>query len=369
MSASNQFFASLPSLPGGGNNPGGNNPGGFNFSGMPAHNNLDFGGMFNFEMPNYPGFGGSPGGGGTTPPIFNWPGSGGGGGNPYQVPSQGQSPSGFTTPATYSKSTPGYHQLGPMYPGLSNNWAGYLTNQVGQGVSPFDLSTILPTGGSTAPGQLTAGENPLLQSLQQFFTSGGTSGGLPGMSTLANIAQNGVSAVPAWQSMVAAQQQGIQQNEANLREQFGSMGNLAGSPFGTAMSNYAQQTTKDQNALLGQLQLQGILQGQLPAAESLSQSGMGLSNTLQNLNQQAIQNQYGEFVRTSPQYNPMNQYMTGMSQFFPELYKTQSGSGALGGLLSNLGPLMGIGGSIAEGLSGGGGITDVLSSLAGLAAA
>ena len=69
---------------------------------------------------------------------------------------------------------------------------------------------------------------------------------MPGMSNLLNIANNGVSALPEWQSMVAAMGQNTAQNQANLQEQFAGMGDLAGSPFGTAMSNYMQQTNLDQ---------------------------------------------------------------------------------------------------------------------------
>jgi hypothetical protein len=410
-SAGNQFFANLPSMPSqGSGNPSGTNVGSFT---------PDFRRMVNTG-------GGS---GGVSPPVFNpqpfSTGPGGapsGAGNPYQVPSQGSgNPGSQTMPATYSSNTPGYHQLGPLYPGLSNDLAGYLTSQVGQGVSPYNLSTMLPTGGQTQPGQLTAGLNPLLQQLMQFFQTGqggqmpgmttmsniaggsfgnipggssleriagGNFSGVPGGSALSTIASQGINALPQWQAMVQSMGQNTAQNQANLKEQFAGMGSLAGSPFGTAMSNYMQQTNLDQNALLGNLTQQNILQGQIPAAEQLlglstgigqnllgaSQNAQGqllagsqgMGGELQNINQQAIQNQYGEFVRTSPQYNPMIQDQLAMSQMYPQLYKTGSGTGGLGALMGGV-PMLGqMGGSIAEGLKGGGGFTDVLSSLAGM---
>ena len=152
-----------------------------------------------------------------------------------------------------------------------------------------------------------------------------------------------------------AQGQNIRQNEANLAGQFATQGLGPSSPFATGMSNYLAQTTTGENALLGQLQQQNILQGQIPVAQGL----------------QAQANQMAQFGQTlMPQYNPMNQYAQQLSTTFAPMYQTMKGGGILGGLSGLLGELGGtIGSSAIEGLQGGGGASDVLSSiLGGLAA-
>lgn len=282
--------------------------------------------------------------------------------NPYQVPGTGPlsypgdtADTGWTGASRQGRTTnPGSENLGHgiiatglQYGGLSQDFANYIMSQIGAGMSPFNLSTMLPTGGMTQPGQLTAGLNPLMQQLQSFYM--GQSTGLPGGNTMQDIANNGISALPEWQAMVNAQQQNIQQNQANLKEQFGAMGDLAGSPFGTAMSNYMQQTTADQNALLGQLQQQNILQGQIPLMQNLMQSGQQFGGALQGLDQQAIQNMYQEFQRVSPQNNPMLPYIQGLATLYPPTQKTPT---TWENINSTLGALSG------SGFSTGGG-TDV----------
>lgn len=270
--------------------------------------------------------------------------------NPYQVPSVQSNPifrmSGAASDPTSSNLGHGIIATNPEFPGLSQDVASYLNSQIGMGLSPYNLGVPLPGGGSSQRGQLTAGLNPVLAQLLSFFTGGTGGHNIPGLSALASIAQNGVNAVPAWQQMVQAQQQDISQNEANLREQFGSMGDLAGSPFGTAMSNYMEQTTKDQNSLLGQLQLQGILQGQLPAASDLYQGATQFGSGLQALNQQAIQNQYQEFLRTQPQNNPMWPIIASLATFTPPTTKTPT---AFQSATSFISALSGAGGQTSSG--------------------
>jgi hypothetical protein len=222
-----------------------------------------------------------------------------------------------------------------QYPGLGNQFANWIQSQIGQGLTPFNLGTPLPTGGSTAPGQLTAGMNPLLQQLTQMLS--GNNSSIPGGNTLNTIASQGVSALPEWQSMVAAMQDPIAQQTANLREQFGSMGNLAGSPFGTAMSNFGQQTALQQESLLGQLQQSNIQNIQMPAISAEANLASGTGQYLQGLDQQAIQNQYSEFLRTQPQYNPLISNMQGLTGQYPPTTSTPSGMGGLGALLGGSG--------------------------------
>lgn len=303
----------------------------------------------------------SPGGGGATPNPFQVPGTG-----PLQYPWGSSDPThagGSGIPGSAKNLGHGIIATGLQYPGLSQDFVNYLMQNIGAGVTPFNLQTMLPGGGQTQPGQLTAGLNPLAQQLLQFFQGGGGSGvpglgalgqiaggqfaGLPGGGTLQTIANSGISALPEWTGMVNAQQQNIQQNLANLKEQFAGTGNLAGSPFGTATSNYLSQTTADQNALLGQLQQQNILQGQIPAAQGLlgmTQAGAGtlfggeqqFASGLQSLNQEAIQNQLQEFIRTSSQNNPLLQDIMGLSTLYPPTTKTPTGFDQFTSLLSSL---------------------------------
>jgi hypothetical protein len=293
-----------------------------------------------------------PGGGGAPAPNP----SASPAGDPYQVPTQGSSGLQIQNPAAKDSSKnigSGIVATGLQYPGLSQNLAYWLNSQIGQGMSPFNLSTPLPTGGMTQPGQLTAGLNPLLQQLMQFFQTG-QGGNMPGLSNLSNIANNGVSALPEWQSMIAAQQQNIGQNQAQLKEQFAGMGDLAGSPFGNAESNFMQQTTLDQNALLGQLQQSNIQNIQMPAIQSLFQGSQGMASGLQNLDQQAIQNMYQEFQRIAPQNNPALQMEGAFGSLYPPTTKTPTSWDMINqtiGALSGSG--FSSGGSSGSGGSGG----------------
>jgi hypothetical protein len=246
--------------------------------------------------------------------------------NPYQAPTQGSS-------APFQTNSPGGSLRGTdigannmatpqQYPWLGNDFATYLAGQIGQGMSPFNQATPLPTGGSTAPGQLTAPLNPMLQQLMQALQGGQSS--MPGANTLNTIASQGISALPEWQSMVQAQQQGIQQGQANLQEQFAGMGNLAGSPFGTAMSDYSQQTQKDQNALLGQLQQQNILQGQIPVAQGLQTAQTSMAGGLQQIDQNAIGQYLQQFQQDQSQNNPMNSMIGNYGALFPPTTKSPS---------------------------------------------
>lgn len=121
-------------------------------------------------------------------------------------------------------------------------------------------------------GLMGGGEN--LQSELLNFLGGGASN-IPGASSLAQLAQTGnpISTLPEWQAMLAAQQRNIGENEANLKEQFGFAGDLSSSPFGTAITDYLTQTTKDQNALLAQMQttaLENAQQRELAASQDIT---------------------------------------------------------------------------------------------------
>jgi hypothetical protein len=220
-------------------------------------------------------------------------------------------------------------------PGGSNKFGGYQTAPTMDPAFTNQFYSML----SQLMGQSSGVQGNLLSFLQ-----GGPSS-TPGASNLSSLASTGnpISAMPEWQQMIQAQQQNIQQNQANLKEQFAFSGDLQSSPFGTAMSNYSQQTTADQNSLLGQLQTSAL--------ENAQNRGLQASMGVQSLG--ANESQF------------LNQLFASSALTSPQVLGQQHSS-MLGGIGSLLGAGAGIGGSIAEGLSGGGGFTDVLSSLAGL---
>lgn len=192
--------------------------------------------------------------------------------------------------------------------------------------------------------QLMGGQGAGLQGNFLNFLTGQPSS-TPGSSQLGHMAETGnpISALPEWQSMLEAQQRNIGENQANLKEQFAFAGDLQSSPFGNAMTDFMSQTTKDQNALLGQLQTSALENAQ---NRELS-AGMGI---------QSLAGNESQFL---------NQLFASSALTSPQIFQKQHSS-ILGGLGSMLGMGAQVGGSIAEGLAGGGGAVDVLSSLAGL---
>lgn len=135
--------------------------------------------------------------------------------------------------------------------------------------------------------QLLQGGGADLQANLLSFLTGGPSS-IPGASQLGEMATTGdpISALPEWQAMLEAQKRNIAQGEANLKEQFGFAGDLKSSPFGTAMSDYMQQTTLGQNALLAQLQtaaLENAMQRKLTAGQDISQMAGAESQFLNEL--------------------------------------------------------------------------------------
>lgn len=329
--------------------------------------------------------------------------------------------------------------LDPLYTqGLDQ----YLRGEIGTGITPFDLSAYLPsTGGSTQAGQVSAPLTPLLSQLSSFLQTG--QGGGAGAGTLASLASNGgltgllgqlfqtggqtgalgnigqtggltgalgnfaangmpTNITPEWQAMVNSMGTNIAQNQADLKEQFGSMGNLSSSSAANAMALFNSQTAADQNSLLGQLQanaseaaagrqlntLQGGVQSQLasllPSLQlqgSLGSLGTGneltasgnltglasqLGGGLQSLDQQSIQALMQEYFQTTPQENPLNNEMFGLATTFAPTYTKQGGvgSGLIGSLPSMLGGAANA--ASAAGIGGvGGSILDVLGSALG----
>ncbi len=322
------------------------------------------------QMPSFanPGQASQPGGNGFSylqqGQFFNPMGSGGGGNSssPYSIYGYNSGTAGGSDAGSAGQRSSittehgGLNLINPLYPGLSSNFANMLNSQIGQGLPQFGGSVQLPGGGMSAPGSLSAPLNPVLQQLMQMFS--GQSSNVPGGNMLNQIANQGISALPEWQAMLQAQQQNIQQNQANLSGQFAGMGDLAGSPFGNAMQNFQQGATATQNALLAQLQQQNI-GTQIGVGENLQSGAAQFGSGLQALQNQAIQQQYQQFQTDLPQNNPLLQYQAAFSSLFPPTAGSQTLSSEFKDVaqgISSLGSLgFGGGGGSGSGGSGGGG--------------
>jgi len=240
--------------------------------------------------------------------------------------------SGPTTPYAPSANSQYYAGM-PLNPAQSSDFSNWLRSQTGKGATPFNATTALPGGGTTKPGQLTAPNNQLIQHIMQSFI-------MPG-GVMEEMQRTGlpIDQTQAWKAMVASMQRQIAEGGANLKEGMSAGGNLVGSPYGKASTDYYSQTGKDLNAQLleGQARALEAARGrQMGATQMGEQFGMGI----QGLDQEAIQRMYQEFIRTRPEYNPLINTEYGMATTFPQYMGKESGGGILGGLLSNSGGIM-----------------------------
>jgi hypothetical protein len=174
------------------------------------------------------------------------------------------------------------------------------------------------------------GQSGGLQNNLLSFLQGGPSS-MPGAGALASMANTGnpISALPEWQQMLDAQQRNISENQANLKEQFAFAGDLQSSPFGNAMTDFMTQTTKDQNALLAQLQtsaLENAMGRELQAGQGIQGEAGAESQFLQQL-------------------------LAGGALASPSIF-TKSKTGGLSGLLGGIGSMLGgigtLGGAAAD---------------------
>lgn len=255
-------------------------------------------------------------------------------GSPMPGPAQGFNPmGGFGGTSGSSGSAGGVGNFFTGVPGGKNDMGGNVftapTYDPAFTSSFFQMLQGLLGGGSNLQGDLLS------------FLSGGPTN-IPGASSLASMAQTGnpISALPEWQKMLDAQQRNIGQNQANLKEQFAFAGDLASSPFGTAMTDYMTQTTKDQNALLAQLEQQAMeaaMGRELQASTSLT----GLAGA---------ESQF------------LDQLFASGATASPSLF-TKSKTGGLSGLLGGVGSLLGGIGSLGSSASEAGGIGALLAGL------
>jgi hypothetical protein len=260
--------------------------------------------------------------------------------------------------------------IGPQYPGVGNALSSYLFGNINRGATPYSGAAPVPsTGGQTDPGALTASLTPILKQLQAYFSGQGGPGGVPGLSTLDTASKTGLptqfassgmptDVMPEFLAMQKAQERTIGQQGANLREQFAFAGDLKGSPFGQAATDFYSQTAKDQNALLAQMTQQSLEAArgrqfsaqesaalrQMESSGTLVQMGQQLGQLFQGMDQQAIQNSLAEFVRTQPEYSPLLNMIFALATTYPPVVGKNVGVG-VGGALA------GSAGSIAQGVS------------------
>jgi hypothetical protein len=232
----------------------------------------------------------------------------------------------------------GFSQIPQTFPGFAGDFINWLRTQTGQGATPFNLQAQLPSGGATGPGQVSAPLNPVAQQLMQFFQGQG-GGGQPGLDIMQQFSETGlpISQLPAWQAMIAAQERNIGQREAGLREEFAFTGNLAGSPFGTAMTDFQSQTALDQNALLAMMEtgaMESARGRQLGAGQFLTGMGGEFGEYLQGLDQESINRLMNEFIRTRPEYSPLLNLGFGAATTTPGIVSKEFGLGGVGALLS-----------------------------------
>lgn len=267
--------------------------------------------------------------------------------NPYPI-SGDAGPSG----GVVKQGGTGYSTVGTMFPSFTQDFYDWMSGQVGQGATPFNLSAVLPsTGQVTQPGQVNAPLSPLLQQLQSFYQTG--QGGPAGTDVLGQMAKTGMPTAvgPAWDAMIKAQGQNTAQQEAQIREQFASLGSLKGSPFGTALTNFGEQNVLNQNALLAQMQQQSSEAAagrQLSAGSQLSSQASDLGQLLQGLDQQSINNMMQEFIRTRPEYGPLLNMLFSGATASPQVVATPQS-----GWSQALTSLTGLAGNIASGPIGG----------------
>lgn len=228
------------------------------------------------------------------------------------------------------------------------------TTQIGGGLETTPTMDPSFTGNFYSMLQSMLGGGAGLQNQLLQFLSGGGPSNIPGANQLENMSQTGglISALPEWQSMVAAMGQNTAQNEAQLKEQFAGMGALDSSPFGTAMSDYLQQTNLNQNALLGQLDTQAMqqaTQNELTASTSLTGMAGQESQFLDQL--------FSSAATSSPGVAKKGGSSSLLGGIGSLIGGAGSAAGGIGSLLSSLG--------IGAG-AGAGGAADLAAALAGI---
>lgn len=172
------------------------------------------------------------------------------------------------------------------------------------GVTPTPLQTSAITPSGTAPG------TPDTSGVEYSAADQWLADLAPDVGYLQGIASGAgypTDVTPAWQSMLESQQENIDRTAADLNEYFNVSGNRFSSSFGKGMSDFYEQTTRDQNAMLGQMTLQsqeaarnrelaaasGLASGSYGGVSQLSSQAFQSTMTRMNQQFQAASQMYG----------------------------------------------------------------------------
>lgn len=266
-------------------------------------------------------------------PLYN-------GGTVGSAPSFANNPDFFKQAGGTYRYPTGNYSNPTLDPGLTGQYGNWLQGLIGRGATPYS-------------GPLSAPINPLMQGLGQDFMSGN----LPLSGQFNNVlgdALSGGQALPVWQSMIQAMQKPISDQYANIKESFGSQGALGSSEMGNSLTTFGSDVAAQQNSMLGQLmmseqgQLGNLALGIGGLGQQDLQNMMSFAQSLQGLDQNAVQAQYQEFLRTSPEYSPYLPLISQLATTFPGSAGPQQASngsslfGSIGSTVAGLLPMFGL---------------------------
>ncbi len=164
-------------------------------------------------------------------------------------------------------------------------------------------------GGTNSMQQMLAqGKSPNQQALQGIVAGGG----------------NPIDQLPAWQSMVKAQQRGIDEGSQQLQSQFDVGGNRFSTAFGTAATDYQNQATANQNALLGQMSA--------TAGENAQSRLLNAGSTLAGIGAQGLTSAAGLGQQSAGQQAQLG--FQGASQLSGQDYNSQMAQYNMGGQMA-----------------------------------
>ena len=172
---------------------------------------------------------------------------------------------------------------GPGNYGMSNLMQFGAAGPAGQPLNNIAQFGTSGTWGNQLNATAGGGPNSAASNYLQPFA---TTQGQQGLGSMIAGGGNPINQLPAWQSMIGAQQRNIQEGAANLAEQFNSSDNRFSTAYGTAATDYQNQATAQQNAMLGQM-----VAG---AGENAQNRVLGASSTLGQLGQGAASQQSGQ---------------------------------------------------------------------------
>lgn len=240
-----------------------------------------------------------------------------------------------------------------VFPGVQSTFGSYLSGQAGRGNTPYPGAVNAPRDPSIAGAGDTLNQwmgyaNNTLTPRDEGLTNYLTNFGRRTENLQTPNMNEPVTALPAWQAMIAAQQRNIGQNAAQLREQFSGQGARYGSGIQNTMQDFFAQTGLQQNALLADqtrqalesskgrdiqisqlgfgkeglnLQAANQLASYLQAQKQLGPPGFNQQLALGSYNQQLGQADIGrmmqEWMRQQPEYSQLLPYLQGAAVAYP----------------------------------------------------